>query len=722
MKLSFKLILGFLFLSGYTSSQWYSIEDGTASGISQIKFKNENTGWYLSEGISLYKTTNGGMNWKCLNTSYIDTLRSMFIMINAGDTLWIPANGGRLLKSTNGGDNWSVINCNPNYKFLRFAYIKQNLIYAICENNAKAYLIKSTDTGLNWSTIYNFNYYYSKYLEFVNDSIGFLKLHHQILKTSNYGYNWQVIYEDSANIQYDYMKFKNPNLGFLEKNMGGMFRTTNGGYNWNSINLNFQPFDIIFENNETGYMTGHFTLNQFYKTTNGGANWNSLYSYPLSGYNRGFVELAKIGNTFYLNACAGGSIFKSTNDGINWVDLSKFYSFTNYNTIAFANSQTGFIGGSFRHLMKTTNSGFNWFMDYNIQIDYNTGIIKKIQFINEYDGWLLTDNDFYRTFNGGNNWSIYNTSIYRPSQFYFLNLATGWVTKDSSFGGNNFCALYKTTDYGLTFIPKGFMHSLGSMDIKFYDSFYGYACFGDLFTDTCLYRTTDGGNSWKGIPLSTVTCVDITTRENACIVQMSYGTEGYIYKTSNGGDNWYRVTNFKSDWYRLKFANQNTGFALNYNKNIYFTTNGGDNWIYSYIGAVLGLSDIYVSSGGFAIAVGQYGKIYRTSNYGGLIGINNISSEIPDNVYLFQNYPNPFNPITKIKYQIPKNVKGHTTYVILNVYDITGKKIETLVNENQEVGTFEVTFNGSNLPSGIYFYRLEVDGLIVETKKMILLK
>jgi hypothetical protein len=102
---------------------------------------------------------------------------------------------------------------------------------------------------------------------------------------------------------------------------------------------------------------------------------------------------------------------------------------------------------------------------------------------------------------------------------------------------------------------------------------------------------------------------------------------------------------------------------------------------------------------------------------------------------LSQNYPNPFNPETKIKFSVPVdsrirgndrggafgNDKGGNGKVVLKVYDILGKEIETLVNEKLNPGTYEVTFNASQYPSGVYFYRL-ITGSFTDTKKMILLK
>lgn len=99
-----------------------------------------------------------------------------------------------------------------------------------------------------------------------------------------------------------------------------------------------------------------------------------------------------------------------------------------------------------------------------------------------------------------------------------------------------------------------------------------------------------------------------------------------------------------------------------------------------------------------------------------LTGINQLNSEVPNNFSLSQNYPNPFNPTTNVKFQIP-----NSGFVKLIVYDLIGKEIQSLVNQQLSPGTYEVDFDGSNLPSGVYYYKLESDSY-TETKKMVLIK
>ncbi|MFZ4590839.1 MAG: T9SS type A sorting domain-containing protein, partial [Ignavibacteria bacterium] len=89
------------------------------------------------------------------------------------------------------------------------------------------------------------------------------------------------------------------------------------------------------------------------------------------------------------------------------------------------------------------------------------------------------------------------------------------------------------------------------------------------------------------------------------------------------------------------------------------------------------------------------------------------------NLYaLYQNYPNPFNPVTKIKFDIP-NIRQ--SVVTLKIFDVMGREVQTLVNESLQPGTYETTFDGSNLTSGVYFYQL-TSGNYKETKKLLLLK
>jgi Secretion system C-terminal sorting domain/Clostridium epsilon toxin ETX/Bacillus mosquitocidal toxin MTX2 len=97
---------------------------------------------------------------------------------------------------------------------------------------------------------------------------------------------------------------------------------------------------------------------------------------------------------------------------------------------------------------------------------------------------------------------------------------------------------------------------------------------------------------------------------------------------------------------------------------------------------------------------------------------------LPIHFEVSQNYPNPFNPSTTIKYNVPSVVDANfvsTSKIELIVYDVLGREVKTLVNENQKPGSYQIRFDASNLSSGVYFYKLQ-SGDFVETKKMILLR
>jgi hypothetical protein len=112
-----------------------------------------------------------------------------------------------------------------------------------------------------------------------------------------------------------------------------------------------------------------------------------------------------------------------------------------------------------------------------------------------------------------------------------------------------------------------------------------------------------------------------------------------------------------------------------------------------------------------------------------IVGLQNISSEIPKQFSLYQNYPNPFNPGTKIKFDIKAEGKsekalqknGGQANVKLIIYDALGREITTRVNEQLNPGTYEVEWDAGNSPSGVYFYKLEAKNFI-QTKKMVLIK
>ena len=121
----------------------------------------------------------------------------------------------------------------------------------------------------------------------------------------------------------------------------------------------------------------------------------------------------------------------------------------------------------------------------------------------------------------------------------------------------------------------------------------------------------------------------------------------------------------------------------------------------------------YLASGW---VVGENGTILHTTDGGIIINVEDENSSMPRNYSLSQNFPNPFNPNTTIKWQMPE-----ASFVTLKIYDVLGREVITLANEELSAGEHEVTFNASQLSSGVYLYQLKA-GSVIETKKMVLLR
>ncbi|MDP3682288.1 MAG: T9SS type A sorting domain-containing protein, partial [Ignavibacteria bacterium] len=158
-------------------------------------------------------------------------------------------------------------------------------------------------------------------------------------------------------------------------------------------------------------------------------------------------------------------------------------------------------------------------------------------------------------------------------------------------------------------------------------------------------------------------------------------------------------------------------YACGYPGLLYKTIDGGDNWFLHSVPTSQSLNSIYFFNETKGFAVGDSGTILFTSN-GGVTGVDEDEPSIPDKFQLFQNYPNPFNPSTVISWQL-----AVSSNVSLKINDVLGKEIATLVNEEQQAGTHNYEFEMRNheLSGGVYYYRLQA-GNFVETKGMIYLK
>jgi photosystem II stability/assembly factor-like uncharacterized protein len=406
-------------------------------------------------------------------------------------------------------------------------------------------------------------------------------------------------------------------------------------------------------------------------------------------------------------------------------------------SVYFINQTTGFAGGVHGQILKTTDSGVSW--QANTVIDTSAAFC-SFYFLNPSTGYsagrililgqtLVAKPLTLKTTDSGGTWnSLLNDSGYTLWSIYFINENTGFATGGLySLGSNNFLS---TTDGGLnwqisSFAPTGYLQSVSFQNVNtgYVVNLFGY-----------IYKSTNSGINWSSISLLPHYLFSAAFNNS----DVGYATggdladsSGVIYKTTNGGNNWdvkYSDNLGLINW--VTFVNTNTGFALgqreysfgSFSARIIKTTDTGNSWyIDTLFGNVGGLTSLFFTDENTGYAVGSEGAIFKTTTGGNFVGIQNNSGEVPIAFSLYQNYPNPFNPSTKISYDLPSEAN-----VKLTVYDDLGREVKSLVNEKQNAGKYEIVFNALNLPSGVYYYKLETGGSsgsgFTQTKKMVLIK
>jgi hypothetical protein len=200
-----------------------------------------------------------------------------------------------------------------------------------------------------------------------------------------------------------------------------------------------------------------------------------------------------------------------------------------------------------------------------------------------------------------------------------------------------------------------------------------------------------------------------------------------LYRTTNNGINWSDIsTGVSLLCENISLVTNGSNVFLSSCGKIYLTTNGGTNWLLKNQGLESNNIISFHIAGSYIFAGTYLSSVWRRT-YSETIKVKKISTEIPSRFILYQNYPNPFNSISKIKYQISK-IQIKNQKVKLAVYNSLGQVVAILINREQEPGTYEVTFDGNNLASGIYFYQLRTGDpdksgqVFVETKRFVLLK
>lgn len=457
-------------------------------------------------------------------------------------------------------------------------------------------------------------------------------------------------------------------------------------------------YTIEFYNINKGVTTGHtfgvFTEKLYY-TTNSGLNW------ILSYYPNEIRALPALQFIDSLLVYSGGAINLTNRKNKSHSDY--FYKLPDF--IKKELNKIGIDGSYWEYkgvFVKSTNGGINW--QVVGEFDTTAGYIMDLQFFNQNYGVAIIDSGsignsrVIKTSNGGINWeTLYVEPLIRLNRLEFLNSNTGFVcgdVSDTSMITSLYGVIYRTTNGGVNWAKTSFPYTTSISDLCFFNENNGIALgnanienFG-ITGGTKIFKTTNGGISWDSVTfvISVIPSIIKSVKSTATAFAAGY----YLDSVTNTG----KITTLK-------------------------TTNYGSNWVINYLnydtyitGTTLIDENNFFISGGM---LNQQAVIFKSTN-GGTIFVNNLNLKVPDNFYLHQNYPNPFNATTKIKFdcKISSEIK-------LEVFDIQGKIMNTIIEKELPAGTYEILFDASDFSTGIYFYTLQVRGY-KETKKMILIK
>lgn len=546
-----------------------------------------------------------------------------------------------------------------------------------------------------------------------------------ILKTTNGGGSWNQL---NSNTSSDLLSvfFLNDQIGWVGGRDGLILNTTNGGENWSSSLTGFNTEDmysIIFYDENTGLaVIGNWTpyyYGYIIKTTDSGNSWQS----KLFVYDDGLFDI-EVENQFGWTV--GTSImYRTSNYGESW---SNVYSPTPqwlFEIFSLNESKCWAVGGLGPEvIIETLNGGISWFI---LKEFYEYKRLYDVSFIDDANGWIVGEYGLIKhTTDSGSTWEIQNSpsnSILREIQF--PTHTVGYITGENG-------TILKYSD-NLAFINV--LDPNGGEVITAGSSYY-ILWNSQNVIDVKLEYSTDNGINWINIidslpstgiynwtvpnTFTSQARVKILDLTDPGIFDVSDGpftiqsSKVITVVSPNGGEELEGGSTYEIQWNSTDVEYVKIQYSINngasWNIVIDSTQSSGAYiWDVPNILTIQGrikISDITIPSI-YDVSDNSFRINYTT----GVHDLNNIST-----YRLSQNYPNPFNPITLIEYSVPEY-----TYVVLNVYDVLGKLVSTLVSENRAAGNYSVEFSGSDLPSGLYFYNIVTKDFIA-TKKMILLK
>lgn len=522
----------------------------------------------------------------------------------------------------------------------------------------------------------------------------------------------------------------------------GFFRTTNGGNTWQDISWRNHLNEIVDIHWNQGNYNNCISVSpvnrdvvllgggSLLRTSNGGANWFEFSSADVHP-DQQIIKWYNSQNVYIGN---DGGINYSTDAGLTWYTILNDFPFTQfYGFDAAVFNNTIFMGGGTQDngVVISTNNGANW----NI-VTGGDGYDCDIDKSNPSRMFCRFNGSFSKTTNWGVNWSPAGTGL--NGSINISNIENDGTPNIAPFlyiGNGN--KIFESTDMGSTwtqFTSQTFNTNVWRINAAKY-----------LSSQTVIYSILwNGGNpnyddmlwvydngSWynraAGLPLVPLRYVAQHPRNNnkAYALTENFQSNQKVFKTTNRGINWSNITGDLPNIPVMDLVphpvNDNILFLAS-DYGMWKTSNGGSNWFRWTAGMPVGnkITELEyidsVSNGKFYIMAASHGRgaWIRDGANDNFVGFNN--NETPAKFSLSQNYPNPFNPATTIKFSL-----AWAENVNIKVYDITGKVVSELVNSRFKEGSHTVKFDGSNLASGVYFYRITTSRFS-DVKKMILVK
>ncbi|MBM4165869.1 MAG: T9SS type A sorting domain-containing protein [Ignavibacteria bacterium] len=398
----------------------------------------------------------------------------------------------------------------------------------------------------------------------------------------------------------------------------------------------------------------------------------------------------------------------------------------NLSEVFFRDSLFGWIGGDSGMIFRTTNSGNSW----EKQMSGVTTKLVDIYFLNNNLGWALTwtsDSPPFRTqivstTDGGIHWLVRDfaqENIFM-NDIYFSDSENGWL------GGHD-GALAKTTNGGNDWrmiTVGGTCSGLSIQSLGIFSPKRSFASGGLFDFAGVLWKQSHDGEQWTAAclvpePVQKLAFIDSL---NIIGVGGDYEFGASVIRSTDGGETWnYSTMQIFGIASALSFRTSYEGWAtLGAVQELIFTKDSGKTWNEIFTPDSSVIVDIIFPDSIHGFAVGLRGVVCKYNIISNTIGERNSGKDFMS-FHLQQNYPNPMNSTSIFSFEL-----SISSFVELHVFDLSGRVIETIVNEYLLPGSYSKMWRTESLASGVYFYRLQTansDGKrYSETKKMLLMK